>query len=111
MKTEIKSKEQFNKEVLVQSYTTPVVVDFWADWCMPCKMLMPVMEKIAAELDGKFVLAKVNVDENEGIAQEYEIMSIPAVKLFKNGKIIDEFSGANAAPFIMQWLANNNIKK
>lgn len=95
---------EFEEKVLNQSKKTPVLVDFWASWCGPCMMLKPVLEKIANELDNKFVLAKVNVEENKEFASKYSVMSIPSVKLFKDGKIIDEFTGAQPEETIRQWL-------
>jgi len=108
MKTEVEvSDENFQENVIEQSKKIPVVVDFWAAWCMPCLMLSPVLEKLAKEYNGKFVLAKANVDESRAVAQRYGIMSIPSVKLFKNGRVIDEFAGALPEPVIKQWLNKN----
>ena len=98
----------FQKEVIEKSKELPVVVDFWAPWCMPCNMLGPVLEKYVKEYKGKFILAKVNVDEARTEAQKYEIMSIPCVKLFKDGKIVDEFIGALPESEVKAWL-NKNI--
>ena len=98
---------KFGKEVLERSKELPVVVDFWAPWCMPCRMLGPVIEKIAGKYDGKFLLAKLNVDENPKISEKYRISGIPSVKLFVDGKIIDEFSGFIPEKQIESWLDNN----
>ncbi len=107
-KTEIKvSDGSFAKDVLEQSMSVPVVVDFWAEWCMPCVMLAPVLEKLTKEYNGKIILAKVNVDENPQSSTQYKISSIPAVKMFKEGKIVDEFVGALPEPNIRQWLDKN----
>jgi len=94
----------FEKEVIQKSKTTPVLVDFWASWCGPCMMLKPTLEKLAKEYNGKFILAKAATDENANAAAEYGVMSIPSVKLFKDGEIVDEFVGAQPEAIIKQWL-------
>jgi thioredoxin len=108
METEVEVNDNnFEKEVIEKSKNTSVVVDFWAEWCMPCRMLGPVLEKLAKDYNGKFVLAKANVDETERKSTEYGIRSIPAVKLFKNGKVVDEFVGALPEEQIKAWLDKN----
>jgi putative thioredoxin len=86
--------ENYETLVLQNSQMVPVLVDFWADWCQPCKMLMPVLAKLAEEYNGKFLLAKVNTEEQQQLAAQFGIRSIPTVKLFKNGQPVDEFAGA-----------------
>jgi len=108
METEIEVKDaDFNEKIIEASKSKPIVVDFWATWCMPCNMLSPVLEKFAKEYNGKFILAKVNVDEAKAASQKYDIMSIPCVKLFKNGEIADEFIGAIPKEQVKEWLDKN----
>jgi putative thioredoxin len=97
----------FQERVIEQSKKIPVVVDFWASWCTPCLILGPVIEKLAKEYNGKFILAKANVDENRTTSQKYGIMSIPSVKLFKNGKVFDEFVGAMPEESVRNWINKN----
>ncbi|MEM7816861.1 MAG: thioredoxin, partial [Candidatus Aenigmatarchaeota archaeon] len=82
----------------------PVLVDFWASWCMPCLILKPTLEKITEEYKGKFLLAKVNVDDAPKISEKFGISSVPNVKLFINGKVISEFIGAMPESKIKSWL-------
>ena len=84
----------FAQSVLEESKRRPVVVDFWAPWCGPCKSLKPILEKLAAEYGGKFLLAKINSDDNQELAARYGVRGIPSVKAFVNGQMVDEFSGA-----------------
>jgi len=96
--------ESFSAEVLERSRTVPVLVDFWADWCGPCRMLMPVLSRLADEYRGKFFLAKVNSDAQQQLANEYGVRSLPTVKLFANGQVVDEFTGVQPEPFIRTLL-------
>jgi len=83
--------QNFESEVLQSDL--PVLVDFWAPWCQPCLMMGPIVEEIAKEMEGKIKVAKVNVDENQSLAREYGIMSIPALFLFKNGQVAKQWVG------------------
>ena len=97
----------FKEKVLDKSKETPIVVDFWAEWCMPCLMLSPILNSLTEEYKGRFILAKANIDDVKVVAERYKIQGIPAIKMFKNGKIIDEFIGAIPEHSIREWLDKN----
>ena len=96
------SDTTFESEVL--KATSPVVVDFWAEWCGPCRMIAPALEEIAGSLDGKVKIVKLNVDENPQTASKYGVMSIPTLMLFKNGEMASRQVGAAPKQKLEQWI-------
>ena len=103
------SLPSFEQDVLLKSKEVPVLVDFWATWCGPCKTLGPVLEKLAAEFNGGFLLAKVDVDQEQQLAGYFQIKSVPTVMLVKDGQIVDGFPGALPEGQLRQFLAHHGV--
>jgi len=101
--------ETFEADVLQKSLQVPVLVDFWATWCGPCKTLTPILEKLAAEYNGAFVLAKVDVDQEQQIAAAFQIRSVPTVFLVQGGQIVDGFPGAMPEGQLREFLAQHGV--
>ena len=102
--------ETFEAQVLQQSLQVPVLVDFWATWCGPCKTLGPILEKLAAEYNGAFVLAKVDVDKEQQLGAVFQIRSVPTVMLLKGGQLVDGFPGALPEGQLREFLAHHGIQ-
>ncbi len=102
---EIKSTQQFDDEVLNSS--KPVFVDFWAEWCGPCRAVSPAVEEVSKEYDGKVNFVKVNVDDNNELASRYNVYSIPTLAIFKNGKVIAQVAGAASKDKIKAYIDKN----
>lgn len=101
------SDGDFEKNVIEKSKEKPVVVDFWAPWCGPCQMLNPVMEKLTEEYKDKMDIVKLNIEDNQATASKYGVMSIPVVKMFKDGEVVAEFVGAKPEGDVRNWVEEN----
>ena len=93
-----------NFDELVLQSDKPVVVDFWAEWCAPCKALAPILDEISGELDSKVAIAKVNLDDNQELAMKYSIRSIPTLLLFKGGELLDMKVGLPSKSDLLEWI-------
>jgi putative thioredoxin len=98
------NRDDFDDKVIAASRSVPVIVDFWAEWCQPCRVLKPILEKLATEYQGRFILAKVNSDDNQELAMRYGVRGIPAVKAFVDGRLADEFAGALPEAQVRQFI-------
>jgi putative thioredoxin len=102
----IVTESDFEYEVIAYSNQAPVIVDFWAEWCRPCKSLTPILEKIAEDGGGSFRLAKVNVDDNPNLTLRFNVRSIPNVKAFRDGQVVSEFLGLQPEPRVREFIRN-----
>tara|TARA_B100001287_G_C22350011_1_gene374728 strand:- start:230 stop:553 length:324 start_codon:yes stop_codon:yes gene_type:complete len=104
--TDIKNLSLDNFDNEISSSNTPVLVDFWAEWCGPCKMLGPILEEISEDLKDKLQVVKVNLDENQDLAMKYSIRSIPTLLLFKGGELVDTKVGLLPKSDLVEWLSS-----
>jgi len=104
-KPQVVTDQTFAQEVIAESSSAPVLVDAWAEWCGPCRMIAPILDQLAAESDGRYKISKLNVDENPHISSQFGIRSIPTLLIFKNRKLVDQIVGAQPKQAIAARLA------
>ena len=102
--TEILNLNQSNFSTIIHNENKLILVDFWAEWCAPCKMLAPILEEISKDLEEKILICKVNLDENQDLASEFSIKSIPTLLLFENGKLKDTKVGLLSKTDLLNWI-------
>lgn len=107
----VEANPQNFQQLLEASFQVPVLVDFWADWCQPCKTLMPMLSKLAEEYQGGFLLAKVNTDQHQQLAAQFGVRSLPTVKVFKGGQVVDEFMGALPESEVRKFINKHRVRR
>ncbi len=106
--TEIVNLTNENFEKVINSSELPIIVDFWAEWCGPCKMIAPILDEISKEYDGKILVSKVNLDDNQELAMKYAIRSIPSILLFKQGEFLDIKVGMSSKTDLIEWIESKS---
>lgn len=107
----VEANPQNFQQLLDASFQVPILVDFWADWCQPCKTLMPLLAKLAVEYQGGFILAKVNSDEHQQLAAQFGVRSLPTVKVLKGGTVVDEFTGALPEAELRKFINKHRVRR
>jgi len=100
------SPEEFQNTVIQPSYTKPILVDFWADWCDPCKILEPILDELASESRDSWSLVKIDTDASKEIASQFNIMGVPAIRIFRNGELIAKYNGLMWKKEMGKWIEN-----
>lgn len=106
--SKIKDLNNTNFEATINDSQYPVIVDFWAEWCGPCKMIAPILEEISNEFEGSLLITKVNLDENQDLATKFSIRSIPSLLFFKDGELKDTKIGLSSKTDLLEWIKKNN---